>query len=980
MDPRSRLRTAVRLALFAAALGGAGPALAQQAQETQDEESTGTQPIGTVEEVVVTGSRIQRTNLEAATPTVVLDSGALQQQGYQNFADIAAQLPQFAPSFGTSRTQSTFSGAASSGLNLANLRNLGARRTLVLINGRRVHSGTTDSPSVDFNTIPTANIDRIEVLTGGASAIYGSDAVAGVINIITRKDFEGVEFGVSYAVAEEAWDNESPGAHMMLGTPIGDRGHATLVVQYDEQGLVSCADRFLCAEDFAWLDPAAPYVRGPAAYSGVPPQGRFFVGSTSYTAVDGSFAGPTGQPIPFVVSQHGYNRNPRRTLAIPTNRLMVAADGEYELGAGVRAFAEFNYGKSETDAPFEGAPFQSSTNVFGGGPGVPGLEPTIPVTNPFIPAVLGPAIAADPSLATDGIQWWQRFDQLGLRGAENTRESIRAVAGFRGDFEMPGGFGQDWSWEIHHVYGRTSLDSTTNGLVGTDRLYYALRVEPDPTRPGSFRCTDPGARASGCVPINPFNNGAYTPAEAAWLTLSAGQRGRSVLQDSQAFVTGALYELPAGPLRAALGVEYREFEGFLDYDEAINRGLTTGNQIGDTDEVLTITREAYVETIVPVLRDLPGARSLNLEGAYRRSSATNTDEYGTWKYGGDWQPLEGIRVRAMRARSVRAPAPDELSGIGQTFGVVNDPCTAARRNANPTRAANCLAAGVPAGYTPPLTVEQSVQGFEGGNPLLAPEEATSLTYGIVFTPTFLPDFSLAVDRFQLRLDGAIATVGRQSKVELCYDQGLFCGDITRGTDPAVPGATYVLTAVDDQLLNLASYDIRGIDVEARYEFDLGRLAGDREIGRLSLQLVGTFYDEAEYAPLPNEPYINLLGFAGGSTSDQGFIRRQGNLTIGWSFADFGASWQIRYVGPAGMSPFLDGFPEVGSHAYNNLRLAWRPREGSEVYLGANNVFDKEPPFFASGSSGTQALDTIPAYYDVFGRSYFVGARVGFGGT
>lgn len=967
------LHAGVRFTLAAAAAAVALPAFAQEQGA-----AGGSQPVETVEEIVVTGSRIQRTNLDAPTPTVVLDQGALQQQGYNNFADVATQLPQFAASFGASRTQSTFSGAATSGLNLANLRNLGAGRTLVLINGRRTAAGTTTGTSVDFNTLPTANIDRIEVLTGGASAIYGSDAVAGVINIITRKDFEGVEFGVNYAVTEEG-DNESPGAHVMMGSPFADgRGRGLLTIQYDEQGLVRCADRFLCAEDFAWTNPAVGPIRGPAAYSGVPPQGRFFIGNTSYTSVNGSFANATGQPIPFVVSQHGYNRNPRRTLAIPTNRLMIAGDVEFELAPGVSAFAEVNYGQSETKAPFEGAPFSSDTNVFGGGPGVPGLQPTIPVNNPFIPAVLRPAItAAGASLATSGIQWSQRFDQLGLRGAENTRESIRAVAGFRGDLPVPESFGTDWTWEIHHVYGRTTLDSLTTGLVGTDRLYYALRVEPDPANAGQFRCIDPGARASGCVPINPFAGG-YTAPQAAWLNVNAGQRGRSLLQDSQAFVTGAPFQLPAGPFRMAVGVDYREFSGFLDYDEQINRGLTTGNQIGDVAEIKTITREAYVEAIAPILRDAPFARSLNVEAAYRRSKSTNTDEYGTWKYGGDWEPVEGLRVRAMRARAVRAPVPGELSGIGQTFGVVNDPCTASRRNANPTRAANCAAAGVPAGYTPPLTVEQGVQGFVGGNPNLQPEQATTLTYGIVFAPGFLPDFSLAIDRFQIRLDEAISTVGRGTKVNACYDQGLFCQDIVRGTDPAVPGANYVLKAVNDQSVNIASYDIRGIDVEARYAFDLGQLAGDRDLGRLSLQAIATFYDEAEYQPLPNGPYTNLLGFAGGTTSDQGFLRRQGNLTLGYSFGNFGASWQARYIGRTDQSPFISAdYPEIGSHMYHNLRVSFRPTQKTEIYAGANNLFDKEPPFFVSGASGTQALDTIPAYYDVFGRTYFAGARVGF---
>jgi outer membrane receptor protein involved in Fe transport len=966
----SKSRVSILAGAFALTLGSvATPALAQE--EAADELS----------EIVVTGSRIRKPELASTTPVLALSEESLATQGLRNMADIAAQLPQFAPSFGASRTQSTFSGAATSGLNLANLRNLAAVRTVVLINGRRVPGGSSTSTNVDFNTLPTANIERVELLTGGASAVYGADAVAGVVNIITKQNFEGVELGANYGITSDS-DNKSPGGYVMIGGAFGeDRGHGLLTVEYQEQGKVSCVDRYLCSQDFAWLSPATQ-LRGPAAYSAVGAAAKFQAGTTGvfYTSRNGSYTDAGGALIPFSTPIDGYNRNADRTLAIPTDRLMVAAQGDYSLGAGTKAFVELNFGRSETNAPFEGHPFQSTAagSLFGGGPGVAGLQPSMPITNPFVPTALyNQAITNGVNPVTGVLNWQQRFNQFDERGATNTRETVRAVAGFKGDLSALGGRLADWTWEVSHVYGSTSLQSATDGLVGTDRLYYSLRVEQTPGAPaGTYRCVDPGARAAGCIPVNPF--APYTQAMKDYLKVRAGQRGTSNIEDSQAFVSGTIFNLPAGGVSAALGVERRSFSGFLDYDEVINRALTTGNQIGDVDKIKTVTKEAFSELSVPVLKDLPFARSLTLDGAYRYSKPERGDSYNTWSYGLNWEPVNGLRIRAANARSARSPVPGELSGVGQTFGVVNDPCTASRRNANPTRAANCLADGVPANYAPPLNVEQSVGGFVGGNPNLTEETGDTLTYGFVVTPSFMPNFSLTVDRFDIEVTDVINTVGRGTKVNLCYDtvDRQFCGDLTRGVNPNTPG-NWALISVNDQLINVAAYRVKGLDIETNYAFDIGQLFNtEREYGRISLRAVMTIYDEA-VQQLAGGTTVDLLGFAGGSTSDQGWIKRQGVADIGYRVGPFAANWHTRYVGPAGMAEFADGFPEIGSHFYHDLRLSYAFGEGSDVYLGVTNLTDKQPPFFASGTSGTQALDTIPAYYDVFGRSYFGGVRIKF---
>lgn len=957
MFKRKKVSTAALLVLAGLAAASA------TAQAQQD----------TTQRVEITGSRIVRNNLISATPVLTLDSSAFDNLGLTNFADVATQLPQFSPSFGNSRTQSTFSGVESSGLNSANLRNLGTTRSLVLINGRRVPGGTSTSTTVDFNTLPTANIERIEVITGGASAIYGADAVAGVVNIITKKNFEGVQVGLNYGVTERG-DNKSPSAHLMAGGKLGNGGRALVTLEVDNQGQVSCKDRYLCAEDFSWTAPATQR-RGPTAYSGVGLGGRFFVGANAYTRRNGSFTDGSGNLIPFSTALDGYNRNADRDIAIPTKRTMLAAEMEYDLGKGTKVFAELNYGQASVKSQFEGHPFQSQAagSLYGD------LQATIPVNNPFIPAALLSAINtynANPANAATQISeltWWQRLNNAGgPRGADSDRTTVRSVLGIKGDLGILGAAGRDWRWELSHVYGRTTVNLNTEGLVSTANLYNGLRVEPDPANPGKYRCIDAAARSQGCVPINPFAD--YTAEMQKALRIGSMAQGRSVLEDTIAYVAGNPMELPAGSVRTVFGLERRSYSGYLDRDAVVNNALATGNQISDTDLAKTTTNEVFAEVLVPLLADKPFINSLNFEGAFRHSTSSGKD-YNTWKYGGDWEPTSGLRFRVMKARSVRAPVPGDLSGVGLTAGVINDPCTAARRSANATRAANCATDGVPADYTPPLVVEQSVSGLSGGNANLSPEQGTTLTYGVVWQPAMAKGLTLSVDRFDIRIKDAITTVSRQIAVDKCYDtpNRVLCSAIKRGTNPVIPGASYVLTGVNEQLQNVADYHIAGIDLEARYPMKLGAW------GDLDLSLLSTIYDKATFVPLAGEDAVNLLGQAGGSTSDQGWVRFTANASATWRWNKLSTTWNMRHIGAADMAVGSTeaGFPRIGAHSYHNLRVGYAFMKDAEVYAGITNLFDKKPPFFASGTSGTQALDTVPGYYDVFGRSYFAGIRAKF---
>jgi len=930
-------------------------------------------PVAAQDTVVITGSRIQRADVLGTTPVVSITPELLGNMGMENLADMATQLPQFAPAFGASRTQSTFSGVATSGLNSANLRNLGTGRSLVLINGRRAAGGTSTSTAVDFNNIPTANIERVEIITGGASAVYGSDAMAGVVNIITKRNFEGVEVGLSYGETSEG-DNKNPSGHILLGGKFGDKGRALLTLQLDKQGQVSCRDRFICAEDFAWNAPATQ-LRGPNAYSGVGLEPRYFIGAGSFTRRDGSFTNTAGALIPFSVPIDGYNRNADRDIAIPSKRIMFAAELEWEISKAVKAFAEVNYGETSIKSEFEGHPFQS--NAAGSRYGT--LNNNIPLNNPFMPAAVTSAINAFNATAAPAAQmtelvWWQRFNNAGgPRGATSDRRMTRMAFGARGDLATLAGFGSDWQWEVSHVLGRTTTNLGTDGLVNTANLYNGLRVEADPANPGQFRCVDAGARSQGCVPINPF--APYTPAMQKALRIGSVAIGTSSLNDTIATLSGSVMELPAGALRTVVGVERRSFSGYLDRDVVVNNALATGNQISDTDYAKSTTTEAFAEILVPLLADKPFARQLNFEGAARKSD-TGTSSYDTWSFGGDWEPTKGLRFRGKQSKAVRAPLPGELSGIGLTAGVVNDPCTAARRNLNPTRATNCDTDGIPSNYTPLLVVEQSVTGLSGGNANLKPESAETTTFGLVWTPSQVKGLSLAIDRFQIDLSDVITTVSRQIAVDKCYDtaERALCSAIVRGTHVTLPGATYVLREVNEQLQNVAEMNIAGVDLDLRYGFSL-----PKNFGQLDLGLLVTVYDKATLLPLAGSPVVNLLGSAGGSTSDQGYVKVTANANIGWRLDKLKVNWNMRHIGAADMSPTstANGYPRIPAHTYHNLRFGYEIAKNSEAYFGINNVADKKPPFFASGTSGTQALDTIPGYYDPFGRSFFAGARFKF---
>ena len=491
-----RVARAVRTALFsAAALGATLQALPATAQEASEE----------LDEIVVTGSRIPRANLTAPTAVTTIDAEVINQSGMINVADILRAVP----SFGVSALSSANSNflTTSSGVNTLQLRNLEEDRTLVLVNGRRYVSGLTGSAAVDFNTIPTELIERVEIITGGASAIYGSDALAGVINVILRDDFEGVKFGYQYGEADAGGEIENRFNFTAGGDFADGRGNAVVQATYtDQKGLLSRQRPNTAIDDTAECaltgEPGTCQNSISPTFSSYSEYGSFFVPSTGQDFTVSQGTGATGTVVPFFdnFDQFGFNRSFFRRYTVPTERYLVSTLLDYDVSQGVNAFVEATFAQTRTESEFE--PFAHSNSDLG----IAG----IPVDNPFVPQAIRDAVLA---AGDDVIQYRRRMTEVGERGASSTRDTYRFLVGLEGDVA------EKYNWQTYFGYGRMDDAQQGGGQINVASMREALNVVDGDGNPGTFDpvCADPVAVAQGCVPINLFGLGSISPAAADYV-------------------------------------------------------------------------------------------------------------------------------------------------------------------------------------------------------------------------------------------------------------------------------------------------------------------------------------------------------------------------------------------------------------------------------------------------------------------------------
>lgn len=973
-----------------AAAQTAAPAVGQTPPTSDDPSSINAAPeSGQIQDapsdVVVTGTRITGPGLTSAAPVQSITSADIQATGQLNVQDVLLRNPTFGtPTF--SRTNTAF---ATSGIGVAtvDLRNLGIDRTLVLIDGRRVVSGVPGSAAVDLNMIPTEFIERVDVLTEGASAVYGSDAVAGVVNIIYRHNFQGIQANIQDNISERG-DDHGYRASVTLGSNFDDnRGNIMVNFTYDRQGRVYARDRstevgsnyldatskaFITGSDF---DLFTPYNR----FSSYSLPGNYFTDNSVFTY------NSTGDLVPGTST---FNRNEYRTLAVPTERYLLAVRGNYEINEHFNAFIEGTYASTRVSTSIEPFPFDTSYLTASGQIPLESLVNGVVVRNAYVPdAIYNDASDNDGDGLRD-IFVTKRLGDFGPRTSRSTRENFRIVAGVNGQIT------DRFRYEAYYDYGQTNQAQIGSGQFNAPSFRQALNAVVDTTdldgdgNTTEVVCADATARAQGCIPANIFGPGSLAPA-SAYLAAPQSLNERVTQQVAHVDVSGTLFSIfGADPIGVSVGAEYRRETSDSEFDALSQAGLNGGNKLPATSGRFDVY-EFFGEGIVPILSDRPFFHALQVQGAVRYSHYSTAGTAYSYNYGGQWAPIADIRFRATRAQATRAPNISELFAPPQQdfpTGLI-DPCAGITATGGGALGDNCRAApGVLANiaangaFTVSQADQQGITSFAGGNPNLSAEKSHSFTAGVVINPTSihaLRNLSLTVDYFNVRVSGAIVSTPLQFILNQCYQGGddSFCNFITRRAAAAGPNNAGSLDQINSGVTNSGGLKTRGIDAVFAYRQDLGRF------GRAETRVSYTHLIDGYVVPLPGE----IDYFAG----EIGASRDRFDATVGYSIGDVGLTLNGTYVGVAYLDDQITGFKpgdhpadeprniyRVSPEFYLDAQLRFQVNDHYEVYVGANNLLDNKPPFLADIGGDTGAY-TLTGTYDPLGRRFYAGARLRF---
>jgi outer membrane receptor protein involved in Fe transport len=968
-----KVRTAVRRAVL---LGLA--ATAANAQEQSDTASG-----SGVEEIVVTGSRLLRTrDFQAVSPVQTIDLEQIQSSGNITLEDTLNKFPQLKPDNTGTTNQSGGTGVLS-----ANLRGLGAVRTLVLVDGRRfVPADVTGL--VDLATIPDVLVERVEILTGGASAVYGSDAIAGAVNFILKDNFEGAQLSAQYGQTSRG-DGGNYKIDAVFGTNTEDgRGNVTLHGSYTKRDPVYFTDRSFSSQPL--LSDAngvlQPFGVGtiPGGLIGISAANLAAIQGVDLTNADGSCPGPIqgvrfgdgSVPAPFCRPIDQYNYAAGNYLLRPLERWQITALGKYDVTEKVEAYAQLFYTKKEN--AFQQAPEALNPSSPGQESGtllIPNAD-----TNPLFTQSLRDFFAAnsgffdpdgDGMYTVRNVSW--QIAEFGPRNTTTVSDSYNLTTGLRGDLTLGD---SPWHWDTFYQFARADVNVNQIGRLSRTRLQLGLDAVIDPN--GTVRCR---VNLLNCVPVSIFGTDALTPQMVNFLRVGTGRQDKFEQQVAGGSIAGDLLSLPAGPLSTAFGVEWRkEYFSTVPDVTALSGDLGTPTipiiNSGDFD-----ISEIFAEVRVPLLKDLPAIHSLALEGAARRADYSTIGEVTTWKTGLDWAITDWVRVRAGISSAIRAPNLNELlSGPTAAFVGGSDPCVATN---SPTEAQKdlCVAQGVPAALRDTLQVGAS-QGFtvtSGGNPNLSEEESDTLTVGLVLTPPFAPRLNIAIDYFDITVDDAIAQVSGQQLINSCFKtldaNGAACQSISRLTS----GNIDVVAA---PLLNVATRGVKGVDLQASYGLDMPQFLSLPGRGAtLNLSLSATWQSEDSTVLLAGQPTIDCAGYYGGTCSGDG-IRITPDfralLRAVWNSGPLTLTTEVSHIGDLKLLP---GAPKnqnntLSPYYYVDLTGTYLVGDNNRIIVGITNLFDKQPPVLGypdGGDAGTNVQ-----LYDVLGRQYFVGFTIGVG--
>ncbi len=995
---RARLLREMLLAGSGLMVTIAAPATAQVgAQGAQDGAAS-------TADIVVTGSRIASPALTSPSPLQVLTAETLENNGVVNIQEALQQNPAIGVP-GLSRT--TTGNSTNPGLSTVNLRNLGADRTLVLIDGRRSVAGVPGTAQVDLSMIPTPFVERVDVLTGGASAVYGSDAVAGVVNFVYKKKFDGIQLNAQAGISERGDDRQMV-VNGTFGRNFADgRGNFMIYGGYVNEGAVDARSRDFSRFDYTSLGTtqrvagnsdknltAAQNIFTPFYNpSNVGPGGIFVIGSQTNRVIlpDGTFRA-------YNAATDGWNRAEWGLLASPSDRITFASRLNFDASDSVNLFSEVTFSNVKTVGRMEASPMRTD-GALGAFTGTNGFYPiqsrvlvpggngaTTLVDNPFVPAAV---LAAATDRTGDGLKDLSFLIRTtafapGTRTIPTERDNFRAVLGGSADL------GGSWKVDAYYQYGFTKQSQSMSGLANLYNLADGLQVITDiydVDRDGSTTdavCADATARARGCVPINVYGANKLTPEMVDYLAVSLQRDSKQTMHVAAANLTGTLFTLPGGPVQVAVGGEYRRESSRDTFDPLTNAARNGYVQLTDTAGSFNV-KEAYGEMVVPILSDTPFFHALTLRGAVRMSDYSTVGSFYAWNIGGEWAPVEDIRFRAVYAHAVRAPNIGELfAAPAAGIVTITDPCQGITLTTTGTTAENCRAVpGILANIQQngSFTLTQAdlsgVGGVTAANPGIREETGKTLTLGVVINPksiSALRNLTFTADYFDIKLEDAISRVPSATVLNKCYNQGLpeFCQFVTRRS---VASGAYSIGSVEQVvrgLINSGGSFSRGLDFTVNYNHTL---AG----GTASLSAAWTHLLKNGFRALTGDPYDNTMG-------ELGTPRDSVSLALNWANDDIGITINNEYIGPQVLDyenfqtlyRLADGsvpdekYFRIKSKIYTDMQIRFTSIENFEFYVGAKNMFDiKRPPVWGGLPGNANGV------YDVLGRRFYTGVRVKF---
>ncbi len=928
-----------------------------------------------IEEIKITGSRIRTGRQAASIPVDTVTAEAIKLSGYTNVEDILNNMPQFVPERGSS-TNSTVDPTAT-GAATVNLRGLGGQRTLVLVNGRR-YTFFDSSQRTDINSIPASLIERVEVVTGGASAVYGSDAVGGVVNFILKDDFEGVELRSQFNQTTEGDGNITDISLTIGGNFADDKGNAVVVFNYLDRDPIMTTDRSFSSSVLRDVSdgsggttlgpggssfiPNGRFVGVPLTGSGVPgldaaleAAGLTTMGNNGFTVDD---VGTTSRP--YVTPGDYYNYTLDNFLRVPQERYAITALADYDVSDNATVYFEGAFSHNETTTGFA----SSAVN---------GTTLPVEVNNPYIGAELSDVLqimdangVAGP--ANDGLvnlRIFRRLAELGARRNEDTRNAFRALFGVEGTFN-------DYDYNAYYSYTRS--DNSQIQIGNASKSVFAAGILSDPV--------------TGADPLlNPFGPN-ISAAGVELLDIATTNTEATELEVFGATISGDLFDMPAGPFAALIGTEWRSSSVNFDPDQALLVNDLFGFNATTATKGQIEVWELFTELRVPLLADRSGIESLNATAAYRYSDydLKQTGAVNTFLGGLDWQVNGSLAFGAQFQRAIRAPSVGEAFGGQRLLPIsATDPCAVASAASDPTIRGLCEAKGVPSGLVGDSSIQPNTEipGLFGGNPNLNEEESDTFTLSAIITPEALPNLRVSIDYFDISIDDTIAVSGGSvsNVLDLCYVQ---LQDLSSGACQAA-GRNSSTGVIDTDNpvgvinANVGSLNTSGIDLLVSYawELDFG-IGGGSE---LNVAFNATFVDELDIVPIAGLDTVNKCAGAYGRTCGLAKPETKLNTAINWTSGDLTLGLRHRWSESTtldevifGADPATKAVPELDGANYFDLSFGYTVSDEFSVWGGIINVFDEDPPLLGFRQS---RANTQPDVFSPTGAELFLGGSYKF---